>query len=613
MESQDKENILQEQQKPIKVLVVSGGGAKGGELSGALEALQESGVADGVTMVAGSSAGSIMAAAMALGVSAKEYYEISKNTDLKNILGKSKSSVGRILPIHKDGKPLYDLVNGTIKKSVSRIMEKEIAGEKNIIDNINKYCLKQQKRYSQLLLDPNCSEQEKERITLLQKNLQEIIDEKGAPVMGILERARDPGSKIRFKDLGILNTILPEKFKDLTITGVNQKTGELEFFNSNTTPEADIAMTCKASASIPLITKPTKVNGQKYVDGGVRNNIPLSFFDKDAFHKDQDDNPELAKNKHTLKDAIENGRTVAMVFSNNKKGDAYKALYTSKKRIVSVNFLKRFLIRLFLLIGLGRAATKFTYDKEEEKTYQHVRKNSHNIIGLNPKNIGTLDFKKAGQKFELLHLQGSIDTQIYLDNHDLCPPDPSLPIRSTLLKACFKSNTQEKEMLAYCKKDLWQNKSKEDVVKHLISCAAKNKNSYTKTKLINNLSTMLNKKSANLEVKKTFAQALGKDISTMDIAKYKFESKDWNEFIKKDASKYSGPPQVNSQLNSNTPKAPKSFQERMLAEREQKDNSLTHSANSSENNHARRKRADSATERLAELRNTESLNKKAER
>lgn len=58
--------------------------------------------------------------------------------------------------------------------------------------------------------------------------------------------------------------------KPLYVCASNLNTGRYEFFNSGKLSAAIIA-----SAAIPLIFKPVKINDQSYIDGGVLNNLPV--------------------------------------------------------------------------------------------------------------------------------------------------------------------------------------------------------------------------------------------------------------------------------------------------------------------------------------------------
>lgn len=88
------EDIKKAQETPIEYIAFSGGGAKGAIYSGAYEAAKKAGILDNIKAVAGSSAGAITAAVVALGTPPERFEEISKNTNLQTLLGKKGFSAG---------------------------------------------------------------------------------------------------------------------------------------------------------------------------------------------------------------------------------------------------------------------------------------------------------------------------------------------------------------------------------------------------------------------------------------------------------------------------------------------------------------------------------------
>ncbi len=59
----------------------------------------------------------------------------------------------------------------------------------------------------------------------------------------------------------------------LSIAAANLLTGEKEFFETG-----DLLQAVMASCAIPLIFKPVEINGQLYADGGIFDNMPVSFL-----------------------------------------------------------------------------------------------------------------------------------------------------------------------------------------------------------------------------------------------------------------------------------------------------------------------------------------------
>jgi NTE family protein len=117
MKNSSIEEIMAAQNQPFKCASFSGGGAKGAIYSGAHEALSKGGILKGLEAVAGSSAGSLTAAMIATGISSEKYKQITKDTNLKGLLGEG-------FLINKDGKPLLELLRTTIRSNISDFLEK---------------------------------------------------------------------------------------------------------------------------------------------------------------------------------------------------------------------------------------------------------------------------------------------------------------------------------------------------------------------------------------------------------------------------------------------------------------------------------------------------------
>ena len=76
---------------------------------------------------------------------------------------------------------------------------------------------------------------------------------------------------------------LKEKYpsKNLIILGSNITTGKAEYFSADTTPDMEICDAIRISISVPFIFTSVKYNGLMYGDGGIINNFPLDYFEKD--------------------------------------------------------------------------------------------------------------------------------------------------------------------------------------------------------------------------------------------------------------------------------------------------------------------------------------------
>ena len=77
---------------------------------------------------------------------------------------------------------------------------------------------------------------------------------------------------------------LAKKFgKNLVVCVSNITTEKEEYMSVDTTPDASVIDALRMSCSIPLLFTPVKWNGCVYVDGGLYNNFPLTYF----LHKGQ--------------------------------------------------------------------------------------------------------------------------------------------------------------------------------------------------------------------------------------------------------------------------------------------------------------------------------------
>ena len=42
---------------------------------------------------------------------------------------------------------------------------------------------------------------------------------------------------------------------------------------------------CRASASIPVLSKRVEINGKSYLDGGIADSIPIKFFERKGYKR----------------------------------------------------------------------------------------------------------------------------------------------------------------------------------------------------------------------------------------------------------------------------------------------------------------------------------------
>lgn len=250
---------------PIENLVISGGGAKGVILPGVLKAFEEHEVKEGVSFrdqiknVCGSSVGAITSGLIVAGVSAEKLNEAMSGVDFKALLGE-----GRRGPLFKSGEPLLQFIQDNVRSGIEDNLKKmfSVGDLRDITDEeIAQYLMKR---------GNPCDERRIEHFAHVISDFNE-------------------GASVTFSVLRDLHELNPEAFKLLTVTATCRERGETFYFNAENTPNLDISLACRASASLPIILTPVELDsrsleGGKYslesgfltfVDGGYFDNVPV--------------------------------------------------------------------------------------------------------------------------------------------------------------------------------------------------------------------------------------------------------------------------------------------------------------------------------------------------
>jgi NTE family protein len=448
-------------QPPIKHLVFSGGGAKGTLYIGAIKSLLESGINKNVETVAGSSAGSLVSALLAAGIEAEDLKKMLEGQNFKKLLGKGL--------IYRDGNPIYQLMSDGIKGSIAKALNNSA-----VLSSLTD---------SDLLTKINV----------------------------IKKKCQDPNGKITFGDLKTLRQLDPEKFKDLKVTAVQKKTGAMDVFDSDSTPDVEVALACRASSSIPVLLKPVEINGKKYVDGGYFDNLPTRHI------KDSD-------KTNSLVFAFSEGR--------DSKSPLFKALYSKKRTLYTASLKDRFLCN-FLLKKIDNIGGNYDHTDTTLRGLQKLQKDfPMRTIELKSSNVSTIDFKKAQKYNQLMQLQGYSDTQSFLMNHDLGRPlnekqKEDHAYQKFFLEAFKKWERSEKwysfftrdpnkskkaaELLKYADFENYDGKDRSELIKNYIRAAAYDRSNHKlshKTTAIKTLVKTLNAPDTPSSIKQEFAKAM---------------------------------------------------------------------------------------------------------
>ena len=588
----DIKKILELQSSLVDYIAFSGGGAKGNIYSGVYLALLKSGIMRNVKAVSGSSAGAITAAFVATGIDVSDFNNLSKTTNLGNLLGKSKpdyypgkitmnalaltgevalKATGKMnvhdkISINAGAKPLYELMQNTIRENIAAFLidQPTLNNGGDKLDAAGLAAAKQSR------INELCEGKGKGSDTSFIEKLTELQN-----------RVFKNEGKVFFKDLDILRELDPVKFKDLLVTATNNKTLDLKIFSAKNTPDVEIALACKASASIPLVFEPTKIDGVDYVDGGYRDNIPIKYFNQDNINQNKKvENNDIAQditgNKDAVKNAIEKQKTLAFAFgaSNDMKNSINTAIYSSKEKIQEPSaFLMQFfekVVMKFVNFCKGReleGVGKQKYSEVEESMYQEIReKAALGTIVLDTKKVGTLGFTDAMNNADYLVVKGYIQTMNHLDNHNMCNMkeiDPNLREKEFMLSVYEKINFDRsmatsfvdrliggkeaklENVLHFCKDDAWVGDrgtpDNKEVIKDFVTILAEKRSSSpkdkgnqktTETKSMGEMIDLLNKKTTPSSVRSDFAAAIGLNLNEKEIKDYNFKKKDFANVVK---------------------------------------------------------------------------------
>lgn len=71
---------------------------------------------------------------------------------------------------------------------------------------------------------------------------------------------------------------------DFYVVVTDVETGKAVYINSD--EAGDDALECfRASASMPLVSRPVEIKGKKYLDGGIADSVPIQYFESIGFEK----------------------------------------------------------------------------------------------------------------------------------------------------------------------------------------------------------------------------------------------------------------------------------------------------------------------------------------
>jgi len=259
---QDRKFVFANRAEPYHFASFFGGGAKGIAYVGVVDVLEsfkigpdrQASVRDELKGVMGASVGAITAAFVASGMKSSAILETTNNADFGALLG------SKFKLIHKSGDGLEAFIRKNIQDAITDHLKQYIASAE-----------------TKAKLD-TLSDTERAHITTL---LTEI------------ETTGTISSPITFSMMHSLHQFDSQHFKELAMTAVRKDTVEPYVFNATNTPDLEIALGARASASIPVILKSVKIEASKvpgqtqlptkeeyieFIDGGYVNNTAVDIM-----------------------------------------------------------------------------------------------------------------------------------------------------------------------------------------------------------------------------------------------------------------------------------------------------------------------------------------------
>lgn len=257
-------------------IAIEGGGVKGNAHGGIVKALNEKGIMATVRCVAGSSAGAISATLVALGYDGKAFKELIESINFKELqdITVPGDSVGKLLGAQVG--LLVELFAGSLPANLIIHGEEFINSGRALITKLRQFIKMGVGRII-------------ERASPTQKSLMEFA--------GIISAWSH--DKFSFANLADLALICPEEnIKKLIVTGAEKITDSrtrMVLFSHLHSPRTEIALADRISASIPTFFRSVLYNNNKYIDGGIEQNLPYSVFTDPEYKIGSVSNNDIAK------------------------------------------------------------------------------------------------------------------------------------------------------------------------------------------------------------------------------------------------------------------------------------------------------------------------------
>lgn len=247
----------------LENLILRGGGAKGIGNPPALIEMEKQGKLDGLKHIVGTSAGALTAMCMASGHSANDLQEVSDSTKMTDLLKTPKGFENRYPTLQfgkigADGGTAVEIADRSSAQKVSTYLQDQW-NKPEFKEKLNRLVASENER------SPGAGDNARQRLGLLQTQNYD---------------GNRTNQMITFNDLRLLHQLEPGKFRELTLTGWDEKNNASTYFNANDYPNMPIAIAGRISMAIPpafaaVNYDPGDGKGMRhFADGGIGTNMP---------------------------------------------------------------------------------------------------------------------------------------------------------------------------------------------------------------------------------------------------------------------------------------------------------------------------------------------------
>lgn len=413
---------------PIKNLVISGGGARGVILPGVFAAMEhhkiksescckeeDSEDLDDLTFleqldnIAGSSIGALTASLLAVGMPISALTSALSEIEFDGLLGE-----GGYGPVLKDGKPLVTFVRTHQHQTCTDYL-KTLFNE----HDLNRVNQEQIEKCVREKLHSYGSNFEQEKINKINDTLRNLLDR---------VKENDPTNfSMTFSMLNSLHELDPKAFKNLTVTAMCNELGQTFYFDADCTPNLDIALASRASASLPIFLTPIVLDRDSLSPGYTQyfdeNQTNVFTFSDGGYYENTPLRPMEKKQGHGLENKGLDGQnlqTLALVFDKMRKNKAQSVFFehqTREHEIYNSNNTVDWFVRDVVATKLAGIQATQRHTVMTEHHLEEIRqKYAHRTIPLSIP-IGIADFKNAKKHEHAFFEKGYELCEEFLDNH----------------------------------------------------------------------------------------------------------------------------------------------------------------------------------------------------